>query len=387
MTTDLSAAELAELRAEFPITEQCAYLNHASIGAPPRRTLEAISRLSAIVSQSGDRRWLEQNERVEQVRRTAARLFGARRPEELAFVQNTADGLSAVAEGLDWRAGDNVVSAEGEYPSNVYPWMQLAARGVELRQAPERDGRIDPADIAARIDGRTRVLALSWVQFGTGFRSDLAALGTLCRERGVLFVVDAIQALGCLRLDVEAAKIDVCAAGSHKWLLGYAGVGLLYVSDRVVDRIRPTRFGWRSMKDIFNWTHPEMDLGNGALRYECGTLNGGGIDALGTSIELLQGLGAETVERRAMALADRAADGLRRLDFQLAGDRRDGEASMIVAAVHPRAAVADLVAGLEAKNIIVADRAGRLRVAPHVYNSEEEIDRMLAGLAELLDRA
>jgi selenocysteine lyase/cysteine desulfurase len=277
-----------------------------------------------------------------------------------------------------------VVSAEGEYPSNVYPWMQLADRGVELRRAPERAGRIDPADVVARIDERTRVLALSWVQFGTGFRSDLAALGALCRERGVLFVVDAIQAFGCLRIDVERMKIDVCAAGSHKWLLSYAGIGLLYVSDRVVDRIRPTRFGWRSMRDIFNWTDPRVDLGDGALRYECGTLNAGGIDALGTSIELLQGIGLEAVEARAMALADRAADGLRRLGFELIADRREGEASTIVAGVHPRRAVADLVAGLQERQIIVGDRAGRLRVAPHFYNTEEEIDRMLAALAELL---
>ena len=380
MTT--SKLDLASLRREFTVTELVAYLNHASVGAPPRRTHEALGRMAASVSVSGDQRWPEQNERVEQVRSLVARLLGARRSAEVAFVQNTSDGLSVVAEGLDWSVGDNVVGATGEYPSNVYPWMQLEERGVEYRRAPERAGRIDFQEIAALIDERTRLLALSWVQFSTGFRCDLLALGRLCRQRGVLFVVDAIQGLGSLQLDVEEAKIDVCVAGSHKWLLGYAGVGLLYVSDRVVETIRPTRHGWRSMADIYEWNVPKIDLGSGALRFECGTLNGLGIHALGTSIELLLEVGMVEVEQRALALAERAALGLQELGFELAYQRQAANASPIVAATHRDHSTARLVERLGEREIIVADRGGRLRVAPHFYNTGDEIDRMLAVVQE-----
>ncbi len=386
MSMTISTPDLASVRREFSVTQHLVYLNHASIAAPPRRTQEAIGRMAASVSVSGDRRWPEQNERVEEVRSLVARLLGARRAAELAFVQNTSDGLSVVAEGLDWEAGDNVVGALGEYPSNVYPWMQLEARGIEYRKAPERAGRIDGREIAALIDERTRVLALSWVQFSTGFRSDLLALGRLCRQRGVLFVVDAIQGLGSLRLDVEEASIDVCVAGSHKWLLGYAGVGLLYISDRVVEKIRPTRYGWRSMADIYEWNVPKIDLGSGALRFECGTLNGLGIHALGTSVELLLEVGMAEVEGRALALAERAAAGLRQLGFELAYERRAAEASPIVAATHRDHSTAELVQRLEEREIIVADRAGRLRVAPHFYNTSDEIDRMLAALEKACAR-
>lgn len=366
---------------EFPVTRECAYMNHAGTGPLPRRSVERMHALADLVSRSGDRRWLERNTEMDRVRGLAARLMGARHTHEVAFVENTSSGLSLIAAGLDWKAGDNIVSAALEFPSNVYPWMQLAERGVELRQVPERDGRIDTDELLATLDDRTRMVALSWVQYANGFRSDLARIGAACRERGILFVVDAIQGLGALPLDVERDNVDICAASTHKWLLGPEGVGLLYVSDRVIDQVRPIRSGWRSMHKTFDWTHFDLTFATGAKRFESGTLNAYGIVAFGGSLEIFLEIGAGDLERRVLALADRAAKGLADLGFTIISSRRPGETSGIIAANHPRHAPEDLVKRLGKQDVVVAARAGRFRVSAHFYNSFDEIDRMLSELA------
>jgi selenocysteine lyase/cysteine desulfurase len=366
---------------EFPVTRECAYLNHAGVGPLPRRAAEAMSRLAETVSRTGDRVWLDRMREVERVRGLAARLLGARAASEVAFVENTSTGLSLVAEGLDWQPGDNIVGAALEFPSNVYPWMNLARRGVEYHQVPERDGRIDPDELLNLCDGRTRMLALSWVQYASGFRSDLVRLGAACRERGILFVVDVIQGLGVLPLDVEAAGIDVAAASGHKWLLGPEGAGLLYVSNRVVEQLRPVRTGWRSPQDPFQWTDYDLTWNEGAKRFESGTLNAFGIVALGASLDILLEAGIEAIEPRVLALADRAARGMQDLGFTLVSSRQPGETSGIVTATHPRHEAGVFVKALAGKDVVLAARAGRLRFSPHFYNTEEEIDRGLEALA------
>lgn len=377
----MDRAAVEALRRHFPVVDSYAYLNHAAIAPLPQPAVEAMSSLAATVATTGDRRWPERNERIEEVRRLTARLLGAA-AHQVAFVANTSDALSVVAEGLDWRAGDNIVGAMPEYPSNVYPWMALAERGVEFRQVPERDGRIEAEEVVAAMDERTRVLALSWIEYASGFRNDLARLGAACRERGVLFVVDAIQGLGALALDVERDRVDLVASAAHKWLLGPEGVGVLYVSDRVLEQIRPSRHGWRSVRGLFDWGTFDLTYNRGALRFECGTLNAYGIHALGASLELLLEHGIEAVERRVLTLAARAARGLVERGFQPVAERRPGEESGIVAVTPPRRSAGELAEQLLSRGVVVAERLGRLRVSPHCYNTEEEIDRLLAALDE-----
>jgi selenocysteine lyase/cysteine desulfurase len=372
---------LQRFRAEIPVTTQCAYLNHAGMAALPRRAADRIKALADTVSQSGDRRWLERNAEVERVRGLAARLLGARDPHEVTFVENTSTGISMIAEGFAWKPGDNVVSAQLEFPSNVYPWMGLADRGVEYRTVPERDGRIHEDELLSLIDDRTRMLVLSSVQYASGYRADLRKLGAACRERGVLFVLDVIQSLGALAHNVEEELIDAAVASSHKWLLGPEGIGVLYVSDRVIDQIRPSRSGWRSMKNLFDWTEMEVDFAVGAKRFESGTLNVYGIHAFGASLDLLLEAGAAAVEERVLALTERAAAGLAARGFTVVSSRRPGETSGIVSAVHPRREAKDLVRDLAARDVVVAARAGRFRISPHFYNTEDEIDRMLEALS------
>jgi len=377
--------DLLRLRDEqFPVTRECVYLSHASVGPLTRRATARMAEMAGNTSRSGERLWQERMDEAERVRGLAARMLGARAPHEVAFVENTSTALSMVAEGLDWRPGDNVVGATLEFPSNVYPWMGLAARGVEYRQAEERDGRIDPEELLSLIDGRTRMLVLSWVQYASGFRSDLARLGKACRERGVLFVVDIIQGLGALALDVEREYVDVAAASSHKWLLGPEGVALLYVSDRVIDRLRPVRAGWRSMRDPFQWIEYDLTWNEGARRFESGTLNVYGIAALGGSLEILLEVGAGEIETRVLALTDLAARGLADLGMAVVSSRRRGETSSIVTAVPAGRTAWDLVRELGERNVVVAARAGRLRIAPHFYNTAEEIERCLEEVGTLL---
>ena len=376
----LAASEVARWRDAFPVTEDHVYLNHAAIAPLPVASARAMADLGSLVSATGDRHWDARNEMTERARDLAARLLGAPRPETVAFVQSTSVGLSLVAEGLDWREGDVVVGAACEFPANVYPWKNLERRGVAYRTVPERGGRLDLDELEALVDERTRVLALSWVQYANGFQADLARLGRFCRERGVLFVVDVIQGLGSLELDVDTAGIDVAVGASHKWLLGPEGIAVLYVADRVVDRIRPVVTGWRSVEHLFDWTRLDLRWNDGALRFEPGTLNVYGLAALEKSLEMLLAVGPARIEDRILRLSGLVADGLRERGFDLVSSRHDGEASGIVTVTHSDRSAADLCDALADRGIVTAHRAGRLRIPPHFYNTETEVERLLEGV-------
>jgi cysteine desulfurase / selenocysteine lyase len=378
-----TAPDVSRVRFLMPVTGRFVFMNHAALAPMPSTAAERVAEAARVVAATGDLHWPDRQRGIASAREDAARLLGCGEPSRIAFTENTSTALSLVAEGLPWREGDNVVGAACEYPSNVYPWMNLGRRGVELRLAPEVGGRVPAEELFARVDRRTRVLALSWVQYATGFRSDLAAIGAFCRERGVLFVVDAIQGLGALALDAEAAGCDVVAAAAHKWLLGPEGVGLLYLGPRAVERLHPVHAGWRSVRHMFDWDRFELDWNEGALALEAGTLNAFGILALGASLELLLEVGIESIEARVLALTARLADGLGGAGYAIHSPWGAGERSGILSLRHPRRPADELAARLAGRGIRVAHRAGRLRIAPHFYNTEEEVDRVVAELAAL----
>src|SRR5262249_39184346 len=225
-------------------------------------------------------------------------------PLDVAFVKNTSEGVGFVAEGLPWRPGDNMVTAAEEYPANVYPWMNLQGRGVEVRRVASRGPRVELDDIRAAIDGRTRLVSLSFVEFASGFRNDLDAVGALCRERGVLFFVDAIQGLGVLPLDVRRTPVDFLAADGHKWLLGPEGAGVFYVRRELVEQLHPVAVGWNSVVGAWDFSTINFQLKPHAGRWEGGTLNVGGVVALGASLGLLLEAGVAAVAERVLELTD-----------------------------------------------------------------------------------
>jgi len=369
------------LRALFPVTERAVYLNHAAVSAPPEPTIYAIQSQLVDVSENGSvnfRQWLAVKERA---RRLVAGMLGAR-AEQVAFVRNTSDGLSTVANGLDWRPGDNLVTFRHEFPSNVYPWLRLKETlGVEVRVSEERDGRLDLDELTKLIDGRTRIVAISQVQFASGFRADLERVGRVARAHDALLVVDVIQSLGVIPIDVEAEFVDVAAAACHKWLLTPEGVGLLYLSDRARERIQPTLVGWTSVPNPDDYTNFEQGWNQGTLAWETGTAPISLIHGLEASLKLLHEVGVSSIQAYLETLTDQLSEGLRSLDYEIVSSRQPGEKSQIVCIRHKGGlSPMELYALLRKRNIVTAPRGDRLRISPHFYNSFAEIEDLLKTL-------
>jgi selenocysteine lyase/cysteine desulfurase len=374
------------IRSLFPITEKYIYMNHSAVSPLSTRVRDAMVGITDDVMRHGTANYDDWYHTYELARSAAARLVNAR-AHEIAFMQNTSAAISAVANGLDLRSGDNVVTCDAEFPANVYPWMRLGEeRGVTMKLAPEREGRIDPDDLLSLIDDRTRVLTLSWVQFASGFRSDLARIGKACRERGVFFMVDAIQGLGALKLDVERDFVDAFAADAHKYLLGTEGAALLFVSDRVIDRVKPITVGWTSVRNYDQFSHAgsdyKLDYREGALRFECGSLNTVGVYGLRAALDLFLEIGPEKIEEYLLSLSDYLADRLAGKDYKVVGSRNPAETSAIVTCQHPRHSPGDLFRALRSQNIITAPRMNRLRISPHFYNTREEVDTLIEALPD-----
>lgn len=369
------------LRALFPVTERAIYLNHAAVSAPPTPTIDAIQSQIADVSTNGSvnfRAWLAVKEKA---RVLVAAMLGAR-PEQVAFMRNTSDGLSTVANGLAWQAGDNLVTFAGEFPSNIYPWLRLRdALGVEVRLAKECDGRVDLDELISLIDHRTRIVAISQVQFASGFRADLERLGRAARAHDALLVVDVIQSLGVIPIDVEAELIDVAAAACHKWLLTPEGVGLLYLSDRARERIQPTLVGWTSVPDPDDYGNHEQGWSAGTLAWESGTAPISLIHGLHASLGLLNEVGVSQIQAHLARLTDYLCDQLQGRDYRVVSSRLSGEKSQIVCIQHTAGlGPLDLYAHLKKQNVITAPRVDRLRISPHFYNTQAEINELLTAL-------
>ena len=368
-----------DIRSKFPITRRYNFQDHAGIAPLSGPAAEALANyaqeVSAFAYLKGTYHWA-----MDRVRQGAARLLAAH-PDEVTFIKNTTEGISYVANGIQWVTGDNVVSNTMEFPANVYPWMNLEQRGVELRSVAEEDGRIPFDRLAAAIDKRTRVLAISAVQWSNGFRCDLTRLGELCRDTGVLLCVDAIQALGVHPLDVNAMNIDFLAADGHKWLCAPDGAGIFYCRRELIGHLHPTEVGYFCMKHGFDTTERKIDLRDDARRFDSGVYNTAGLSALGASLDLLLGIGIEEIQKRIKQLTDQLVEGLRRKGWVLHSPRTPSEWSGIVAFSSDKQ---DLVALkkhlLDEFRIVVARRLGRLRASPHFYNTAEDIDQLIDAL-------
>jgi selenocysteine lyase/cysteine desulfurase len=316
--------------------------------------------------------WLDA---YEGVRVATARLIGANR-SEIALVKNTSEGISMVAQGLDWHPGDRIVAFREEFPANYYPWLRLEAK----RCSVDRLSADDPLEKIELACAGARLLAISFVQYLSGFRADLNAIGAICKRHNCFFFVDAIQGLGAFPLDVEAAHIDALAADGHKWLLGPEGCGILYVRRSRQDSILPEEFGWTNVAAYNDYASRDMALRPDAGRYECGTLNTIGCYGLRASIELLLEAGVERIAPAVQALADQLAAGAIRKGYQLLGDRTPENGAGIIAIQKPGIDSRKVVFDLKQKGIAAAPRQGWVRFSPHFYVSPEEIGRVIEAL-------
>jgi selenocysteine lyase/cysteine desulfurase len=368
-------------REHFPVTKAWAFFDHAAVAPLPTPAVRAMAEYTEDMSLNGalaEKRWTQ---RREEIRALAGQLIDAD-PLDIAFVANTTAGIGIVAEGFPWAAGDNVVTAAEEYPSNQYPWMNLRDRGVEVRAVASRGNRVAIDDIRAATNDRTRVLSLSAVEFASGYRNDLDALGELCRKYGTFFFVDAIQALGAFPIDVRHAPIDALAADGHKWLLGPEGAGLFYIRREWVDRLHPVGVGWNSVVGATDFGTIDFRLKPHAGRWEGGTHNFAGIAGLGASLRLLLDAGIPTISERVLALTDLLCEQASRIGWQVFSSRLDGEKSGIVSLMKDGISPWAVKKRCQEAKIVVNVRAGRLRVSPHAYNSFEEIDRLIDLLAQ-----
>ena len=362
-------------RGAFPACEGRVYLNCAAVAPGSTRVRAAINDWLDDHVARGNMASQDWWARVAEVRARTAELIGAA-PEEIAFVKSTSHGLAMVAEGLDWRSGDEVAVASAlEYPSNVYAWKHLADRGVEVRDIPVVDGAVTPEAVEETIGPRTRLVAVSSVQFASGHRTDLDAIGRLCRDRDVLFVVDAIQQAGAFPIDVEASGVHAMAACSHKWMLGLLGIGFLYVSRDLLPNLRPALVGWYSVENPFAFDGTRFDLRTDASRLEEAAPAFPMVYGLGAAVDMLLEAGVANTAAHITALLDRAAGALEAIGCEVspAPEHRAG-----ILMIKPPAADVDALAEacLE-RNIAVSVRRGRLRLSAHLYNNEDDIDALV----------
>ncbi|HTH51319.1 MAG TPA: aminotransferase class V-fold PLP-dependent enzyme [Pyrinomonadaceae bacterium] len=369
------------IRNLFIAARNYTYLNSAAVSPLPETAVKAVIDQMIDVSAHGSIGYLGWLEHKESARTLLAGMMNVQ-PEQVAFTRNTSDGIATIANGLDWAEGDNIVSFENEFPANFYPWRRIRDEyGVELRLCPEREGRIDLDEFCSLIDSNTKVVAISAVQYASGFKADLERIGRAAREVDALFVVDVIQGLGAMAFDLPAQYVDVASGASHKWLCAPEGCGFVYLSDRAREMVKPTLVGWISVETPWDFVDKEQPWRPNALAWESGTGTSSLFYGLEQSLKLLTDTGLARVEKYVNGLADQLCDGLAGRDYDIVSSRAPGEKTSIVCIRHRNGHTAsDIASTLEAQKIIVSPRGDRLRIAAHFYNNSEDIDRLLKAL-------
>jgi cysteine desulfurase / selenocysteine lyase len=369
------------VRELFPVTRNVVYMNHAAVGPLSVRAYEAMERHARDQRDFGALHWREWYHEYELLREAAGRLINAG-PDEIAILKNTSEGLSFVAEGFRWRRGQNVITTDLEFPSNFSPWKNLQRRGVELRIVESRDGAYTVDDVAKLIDANTGIVTVSSVAFHNGFAADLDAIGELCAQRGVLFCVDAIQSLGAMPIDVRRSKIAFLAADGHKWLCGPEGAATFYVAAAHRDKLDVLENGWTNIDRRGKFINASTDLLPDSRRFEAGSLNTNGIYGLRAAMELLEEIGPVEVSAEVKRIAGVLADRLEGIGYRL-GTPRPIASGIVAAIPRPSAEPNTLLRlhrKLEENGVVCSPREGMLRFAPHFYNDEEDVERVISVL-------
>ena len=359
------------IRKNFPVTDEVIFFDHARVAPLPELLRKVVTAFVDDATDFGTVHYETWMLELECTRKKFAQLINADM-DEVAFIKNTSEGISIVANGFDWQSGDNVVIPDIEFPANVYPWWNLKQRGVETRMVKSIEGRVLFDDLAQQVDDRTRILSISSVECNSGFRSDLNRIGAFCREKGVLFFVDAIQSLGVLPMDVKKDYIDFLSADGHKWMLSVEGLGGFYISKEVIDRIRPVTMGWGNVVNAANFMDYDFTLKKDAKKFEEGTPNTMSIHAFGAALGLLLETGIDNIENRVMKLGDCIIAELNRRNIKIysstISEERSGNVSFNL-----KKNVDLLYSFMMENKVKLTVRDGLVRLSPHFYNNENEI--------------
>jgi cysteine desulfurase / selenocysteine lyase len=372
--------DFEKIRQEFPVTEELIFFDHARVAPLPERVRQVVTAFVDDATRFGTAHYENWIAGIEQSRKNFARLINAG-TDEVAFVKNTSEGLSIVANGLDWKSGDNVVIPDIEFPANVYPWWNLKRLGVETRMAHAVEGRVLFDDLVKQVDARTRLISISSVECNSGFRCDLNRIGAFCKEKGILFCVDAIQSLGILPMDVKRDHIDFLSADGHKWMLSVEGLGGFYISKDVLEKVYPVTVGWGNMVNAADFMNYEFEFRPGARRFEEGSPNTMSIHAFGSALDLLLETGIENIEKRVMALGDTILEQLHQRGVKVYSSVQPEERSGNIAFVMNQD-ISRLYEWMMENKVKLTVRDGLVRLSPHFYNSEDEILRFF----DLLDK-
>jgi len=375
LETATSAPIWERYQDQFPVREHLIYLNHAAVAPLCRKSAEAMQRFADDACDFGCDHYDQWLAVYDGLRRSAAKLVGGD-ARDIALMKNTSEGIATVAMGLDWRAGDKVVAFEEEFPANYYPWKRLEARGVKVEWLSVFDPleKIDAACTGARL------LAVSFVQYLSGYRADLEALGEICRRRGCFFFVDAIQGLGAFPMDVQRCGIHALAADGHKWLLGPEGCAILYINAEMRERVEPVEFGYTNVARYADYATRDMTLRADAGRYECGTMNTIGCYGLKAAMEFVLEVGVELIAPAVQALGDRIASGVAAKGYEVLGRRTAQTGAGIVSFRKAGMESGAIVHQLKQKHVAAAHRSGWVRTSPHFYVSPGEIEEVIAAL-------
>jgi cysteine desulfurase/selenocysteine lyase len=375
-----------QFRQKMPICENYVYLDHAAISPLPAPVTEAIQQWLVEAGERAGTIWGQWVRRVEKTRNLLAQLIGAS-AAEIALLPNTSVGIGMIAEGLPWKTGDSVVLLSNEFPSNQYPWWNLQSRGVEIRSVPT-DFAVDLDAVFSACDETTRVISLSWVGYASGWRVDIEQLVRRAHDSGIAVVLDAIQGLGVIPIDVNKVPIDFMAAGGHKWLMGPESAGMLYIRKDRLDTLRPTGVGWKSVKKKYDYANIDQDWIASAARFEGGTQNISGLIGLGASVATLLELGAgpdgSDVFDRILEVADYACERIESAGGTVISDLAAEHRSSIISFEFPNSDSPNIQKQLFKANVVISQRAGRLRISPHAYNNQDDIDRMVHEICRVI---
>jgi len=383
-------------REKMPVTGQWAYFDHAAVSPLSAPAVEAIGRFAGEASASGDMSWPQWSAKAEHLRHQFSHLLNSH-PSEICLIPNTTSGVNLVAEGLDWQPGDNVIVPEGEFPSNLFPWENQASKGVEIRLVPRRTSKnssggqvyeVAVDDLIEQIDKKTRLIAVSWVGYASGFRIDLDRLVDLAHQRGVLVFLDSIQGLGIFPLDLKETPVDFMAADGHKWLLGPEGIGMAMIRQEHLDHLRCGQVGWNSVKQAFNYSRPKFNLRDAASRFEGGSTNLLGVAALSASVDLFAKVrevhGDDAISKRILMLAGELESRLETLGIKTRlSDQerhRSGIVTFEISGIDPAAFRKVAIQ----ENVVLSCRDGGVRASIHAYNTSEDLDRLVAVIEQQL---
>jgi cysteine desulfurase/selenocysteine lyase len=367
-------------RDQMPITAEWAYFDHAAVAPLSGPAAEASRDFADQAARQGDTVWPQWAAQVEHLRSLAAQLLSCD-SAEVCMVPNTTAGINLVAEGWPWQRGDNVILPDGEFPSNLFPWLNQESKGVEVRIVPRRNGEILVQDLIDHIDDSTRIISLSWVGYASGFRVDLDSLVEQAHRRGVAVFLDAIQGLGIYPLDLSKTPIDFLAADGHKWLLGPEGAGIAMIRREHLSRLRCGNVGWSSVKNSHNYASPSFELRDDARRFESGSANMIGSAALAASLEMFLSVrehhGAGAIADRVIGLTEQLDESLRAEGATTRLPKSATSRSSILTFRVPGTEPAEIRRRALAKKVVVSCRDGGVRASIHAYNDVDDLARLV----------